>query len=271
MGNFIFEDDESLGGGNIRFLLSSDEAPPPPPITVSTVTINETIGSLIVGDSGSLTATVKYSDNTEINSADNPSVVNWSSSNESALTIDESGSYSAVDVGNSIVTVTSIESAEVSDSVLIFITESFDFEVEIGNEGVSYGYSSGSFGRLVSGEFPDGSDIQFIRFVDADTPLYGVALYSSMGSYWNGLDAIRLNIHFDDGTSTVSDKLIITQVSSSPPLYRYQSLPEIDPTLSEVKLRVSEVAGFNVIAETASADEKYIVAMAFRSETGNFR
>ncbi len=63
------------------------------------VVISETISSLNVGDTGSLTATVPYSDSSQVNSADIPSIVSWSSSDESVLTVDISGNYEALNKG----------------------------------------------------------------------------------------------------------------------------------------------------------------------------
>lgn len=88
-------------------------------ISPVSVTINETISSLNVGDSGLLTATVYYSDSSQVNSSDAPNVVNWSSSDATVMSIDTTGNYEAVSPGTAsvIVQVSSDSSIQTSTSI----------------------------------------------------------------------------------------------------------------------------------------------------------
>ncbi|EOK5954632.1 hypothetical protein ACM6X7_003131 [Vibrio parahaemolyticus] len=98
------------------------------------VVINETISSLNVGDTGSLTATVSYSDSSQVNSADTPSVVNWSSSDADVLTIDATGNYEAISSGTASVTVQVSSDSSIQTSTSIEVSSAK--LVELYNFGV---------------------------------------------------------------------------------------------------------------------------------------
>ncbi|EQB7930183.1 hypothetical protein ACYUFO_003513 [Vibrio parahaemolyticus] len=114
------------------------------------VVINETISSLNVGDTGSLTATVSYSDSSQVNSADTPSVVNWSSSDAAVLTIDATGNYEAISSGTASVTVqvSSDSSIQTSTSIEVIsakLVELYNFGVfdEPESDGGNLVYNTG--------------------------------------------------------------------------------------------------------------------------------
>ncbi|WMN77630.1 hypothetical protein NI385_16425 [Vibrio parahaemolyticus] len=114
------------------------------------VVINETISSLNVGDTGSLTATVSYSDSSQVNSADTPSVVNWSSSDAAVLTIDATGNYEAISSGNASVTVqvssdSSIQTSTSIEVVTAKLVELYNFGVfdEPESDGGNLVYDTG--------------------------------------------------------------------------------------------------------------------------------
>ncbi|EOD9553482.1 hypothetical protein ACJ7RV_002606 [Vibrio parahaemolyticus] len=114
------------------------------------VVINETISSLNVGDTGSLTATVSYSDSSQVNSADTPSVVNWSSSDAAVLTIDATGNYEAISSGTASVTVqvSSDGSIQTSTSIEVIsakLVELYNFGVfdEPESDGGNLVYDTG--------------------------------------------------------------------------------------------------------------------------------
>lgn len=92
------------------------------------VAINETIDKLKIGESGALTATVTYSDGSVVNSADNPSVVIWNVSDDSILTISETGKYEAVAVGLANVTVSVSADNTITDIVDVTVVIDADFE-----------------------------------------------------------------------------------------------------------------------------------------------
>ncbi|EPE2695886.1 Ig-like domain-containing protein [Vibrio alginolyticus] len=185
-GGIIVLYDDGGGGGVIN------------PVSV---VINETISSLNVGDTGSLTATVSYSDSSQVNSADIPSIVNWSSSDESVLTVDISSNYEALNKGDVTVTATSAEDSSLTDSLTINVESSFDFEIIIGhheNESLkSAGFSGlasyGTYGEVISGAFPDNSEI-----VDAHAAASQHYLQSSNLSRWNNYERIAVLWKFED-------------------------------------------------------------------------
>ncbi|MBE4527482.1 phage tail protein I [Vibrio parahaemolyticus] len=126
------------------------------PVSVAISGIPE---SLAPGDTGRLTATVSYNDNTSVNSLDKPNVVGWSSSDESIITIDADGNYSAVASGSVTITAASTEDAAISDSVVLESIEDYErFSIVVG-EGYFGGDSLTSVGVfLYSPEHPDYKD-----------------------------------------------------------------------------------------------------------------
>ncbi|MEF1189674.1 phage tail protein I, partial [Vibrio parahaemolyticus] len=89
--------------------------------------------SLAPGDVGQLIATVLYNDNTSVSSLDKPNVVGWSSSDESIMTIDADGNYSAVASGSVTITAASSEDAVISDSVVLESIEDYErFSIVVG-------------------------------------------------------------------------------------------------------------------------------------------
>lgn len=96
-------------------------------VVPSSVAIASSISILAVGDSGTLAATVTYNNGTSINSTDDPTVINWSSSDATKATIDSYGNYSALAQADSLTfTATSAESSSVTDSITVEITD-FDY------------------------------------------------------------------------------------------------------------------------------------------------
>ncbi|EKQ5899469.1 phage tail protein I [Vibrio parahaemolyticus] len=126
------------------------------PVSVAISGIPE---SLAPGDTGRLTATVSYTDSTSSNSLDEPSVVSWLSSDESIITVDANGNYSAVASGSVTITATSTEDADISDSVTLESIEDYErFSIVVG-EGYFGGDSLTSVGVfLYSPEHPDYTD-----------------------------------------------------------------------------------------------------------------
>ncbi|MGD1455288.1 Ig-like domain-containing protein [Vibrio harveyi] len=76
------------------------------PILPISASISNVPSAVFKGDSGTLSATVTYSDGNSITTAEDASIVAWSSSNEAILTVDSSGNFKAIDSG--MVTVTAI-------------------------------------------------------------------------------------------------------------------------------------------------------------------
>lgn len=186
-GNFLKPLD-IMDNGN--FGLITDK-PKLPSIRVSSVTINETLNLLLPGDNGTLTATVKYSDNSEVNSTDDPSVVGWESSDESILAVDSSGGYIANGNGDATITARSSDSPTVFDSLNITVVGSFD-EFNFGifdkaeSEGGTLVYDSGYIEKqpwLTVNEYENNlSDLGSVLIAqDGDIVSGGAIIFSSGG------------------------------------------------------------------------------------------
>ncbi|EQB7928900.1 hypothetical protein ACYUFO_002193 [Vibrio parahaemolyticus] len=116
-GNFL-KPLEVMDNGNFGFITDDSGTPS---ITVSSVSINEALNLLLLGESGALTATVTYSDSSEVNSVDNPNVVDWNSSDELILTVDSTGVYSAIGLGDVAITSISTEDITIFDSISLTV------------------------------------------------------------------------------------------------------------------------------------------------------
>ncbi|MCS0074686.1 Ig-like domain-containing protein [Vibrio alginolyticus] len=93
------------------------------PVVPSSIVVSSFPDTVFAGDTGTLTATVTYVDEHVISTSDNPSVVQWTSSNESMLTIDSNGAYTAIAGGDVTVTALAVSEDETyDDSVFQTIT-----------------------------------------------------------------------------------------------------------------------------------------------------
>ncbi|EHJ9961313.1 Ig-like domain-containing protein [Vibrio parahaemolyticus] len=102
--------------GNTTFNIS--------PVVPSSIVVSSFPDTVFSGDTGTLTATVTYVDEHVISTSDNPSVVQWTSSNESILTIDSNGTYTAISGGDVTVTALAVSEDETyDDSVFQTITK----------------------------------------------------------------------------------------------------------------------------------------------------
>ncbi|MCD1413739.1 Ig-like domain-containing protein [Vibrio parahaemolyticus] len=102
--------------GNTTFNIS--------PVVPSSIVVSSFPDTVFSGDTGTLTATVTYVDEHVISTSDNPSVVQWTSSNESILTIDSNGTYTAIAGGDVTVTALAVSEDETyDDSVFQAITK----------------------------------------------------------------------------------------------------------------------------------------------------
>ncbi|EPX4128825.1 Ig-like domain-containing protein [Vibrio alginolyticus] len=94
------------------------------PVVPSSIIVSSFPDTVFSGDTGTLTATVTYVDEHVISTSDNPSVVQWTSSNESILTIDSNGVYRAIAGGDVTVTALAVSEDETyDDSVFQTITK----------------------------------------------------------------------------------------------------------------------------------------------------
>lgn len=94
------------------------------PVVPSSIVVSSFPDTVFAGDTGTLTATVTYVDEHVISTSDNPSVVQWTSSNESMLTIDSNGAYTAIAGGDVTVTALAVSEDETyDDSVFQTITK----------------------------------------------------------------------------------------------------------------------------------------------------
>ncbi len=94
------------------------------PVVPSSIVVSSFPDTVFADDTGTLTATVTYVDEHVISTSDNPSVVQWTSSNESILTIDSNGAYRAIAGGDVTVTALAVSEDETyDDSVFQTITK----------------------------------------------------------------------------------------------------------------------------------------------------
>ncbi|PNP21952.1 hypothetical protein AL471_014345 [Vibrio alginolyticus] len=94
------------------------------PVVPLSIVVSSFLDTVFAGDTGTLTATVTYVDDHVISTSDNPSVVHWTSSNESILTIDSNGTYTAIAGGDVTVTALAVSEDETyDDSVCQNITK----------------------------------------------------------------------------------------------------------------------------------------------------
>ncbi|MCR9537395.1 Ig-like domain-containing protein [Vibrio alginolyticus] len=94
------------------------------PVVPSSIIVSSFPDAVFSGDTGTLTATVTYVDEHVISTSDNLSVVQWTSSNESILTIDSNGAYRAIAGGDVTVTALAVSEDETyDDSVFQTITK----------------------------------------------------------------------------------------------------------------------------------------------------
>ncbi|MDF5665645.1 Ig-like domain-containing protein [Vibrio parahaemolyticus] len=94
------------------------------PVVPSSIIVSSFPDTVFSGDTGTLTATVTYVDEHVISTSGNPSVVQWTSSNESILTIDSNGAYTAIAGGDVTVTALAVSEDETyDDSVFQTITK----------------------------------------------------------------------------------------------------------------------------------------------------
>lgn len=111
------------------------------------------------GDAGRLVATAVYSNGTSATSTDNPALVTWSSSDESTLTIDEYGNYTAIAFGSVTITATSTEDSVISSSVSVLVYQKVSYLTLIPGDpytkGVAdqVGYQLDSFGTVAPSDW----------------------------------------------------------------------------------------------------------------------
>ncbi|TON02935.1 hypothetical protein CGH64_26130, partial [Vibrio parahaemolyticus] len=67
------------------------------PVLPISASISGVPSAVFKGDTGTLSATVTYSDGNSATTTEDASIVTWSSSDEAILTIDSSGNFTAID------------------------------------------------------------------------------------------------------------------------------------------------------------------------------
>ncbi len=243
------------GNGNFGLF---ENAIAPPAVTVVSVSINESIESLTVGDTGTFTTTVTYSDDSTVNSADVPSIVTFSSSDESVLTIDSDGNYVALNVGDLTVTASSSENNSITDEISINITSS-TIEIEIGEGGLQAGYSKAAgYGSLISGEFPNGDELNICMVIGIETGISS-NLRSVNSLKWSDLDALTMTFTFEDETEVTTNTMYWRGTDSMKFNPRaltgyYSSLePQLD-VYNAVQSRVGQTAKIKITESVSTKD-----------------
>ncbi len=127
------------------------------PVSVSISPLDE---SLDVGDSGTLQATVTFNDASEVSSIDEPSVVIWTSSDESKLTIDSNGNYVCISDGWVDVTATSSDDESVADVINILVGYELVYNITVEQYATAWG------GYRNPDAMPDGSGVGGVDTTD---------------------------------------------------------------------------------------------------------
>ncbi|MEF1158849.1 phage tail protein I [Vibrio parahaemolyticus] len=225
--------------------------------------------SLAPGDTGQLIATVSYNDGTSANSLDEPSVVEWSSSDETIISIDDAGNYNALASGSVTITATSTEDAGISGSVVLESIEDYErFSITVG-EGYYGGdvltsvgvfeYSplhpeyKDTYGEFSSHSWPSGEPIvtiyrksQFIwRRRSADVVVY----FSSQAKWPKWRDWSGMTVTFTHESDIISQNLTFGNY--------YTALNEEGIPVHEfLTARVGQVVDVELTRYEPTADEK---------------
>ncbi len=190
------------------------------------VVINETIGSLEVGDSGQLTATVSYNDSSQVNSADTPSVVNWSSSDESKLTIDSDGNFSCLSDGWVDITVSSSEDETITDSISVLVGYELAYSIVVGeiSSSLAHGYrkvtTGDDIGSVDNSDWPDENgnviaELAGFQYLRSTTSDHSGFLNAYPRAKFRNYDAINIKIVNKTTGSEFDDSLVWPFISDS--------------------------------------------------------
>ncbi len=199
-------------------------------VTPVSVVIDDAFDPLDVGGSGQFTAMVYYSDSSQVSSADVPTIVDWSSSDESIVTVDDSGNYTAVSAGSATITATLVEDVDMYDSNILEIveaTEDYDrFSIVVG-EGY-YGsdtltsvgvflYSpdhpeyTDTYGEFSSESWPVGEPVESVRdksqFIWRRRSSDVVTYFSSNVKWPRWRDWDGMTVTFTHGSDSISQNL----------------------------------------------------------------
>ncbi|EHR5319948.1 phage tail protein I [Vibrio parahaemolyticus] len=236
------------------------------PVSVAISGIPE---SLAPGDTGRLTATVSYNDSTSSNSLDEPSVVSWLSSDESIITVDANGNYSAVASGSVIITATSTEDADISDSVALESIEDYErFSIVVG-EGyfgsdslTSVGvflYSpehpdyKDTYGEFSSGSWPSGEPIELIgekaQFIWRRRSSDVIAYFSAHSKWpkWRDWDGVTITLTHE--SESISQSLTFGN-------YYIKISDEGIPVHDFLTARIGQTVDVELSEYVATAEEK---------------
>ncbi len=168
-------------------------------ITPVAVSINEH-GPLYVSASGQLIATVTYSNSNVISSADDASIVAWSSSDESILTIDDNGNYTVLAVGDVTIRATSTEDAAIIGEVETSTAIDYDFVLTVGQPATNnyyYGYSLDSYGNVDPDAWGDSEHVIRGLSTTQDSGSYPLKFSCTEMVPWNGAQNIKMKFFTD--------------------------------------------------------------------------
>ncbi|EOV3439730.1 phage tail protein I [Vibrio parahaemolyticus] len=232
------------------------------------ITISNVPELIIPDDSGTLIATVTYSNDTEANTSDDKNIVTWKSGDESVLTIDSDGNYIALSVGSATVTATSAEVDTVSGSTDITVSKNFEqFSIVVqkkdvvGHPNIGVDYAQ-SYGEFSDDEWPDSS---------TSTKLALRARYNGGGTYltyfvstnkylsWRGWDGITITA--THGSTSVSESLVRSTTG-------YSVWPEGNsPMYDFLDARVGETVDITLTEYIPTEEEKAIARINSRLGT----
>ncbi|EOG1476790.1 phage tail protein I [Vibrio parahaemolyticus] len=225
--------------------------------------------SLAPGDAGRLTAAVLYNDSTSASSLDEPSVVSWLSSEESIITVDANGNYSAVASGSVTITATSTEDADISDSVTLESIEDYErFSIVVG-EGYFGGDSltsvgvflyspdhpeyTDTYGEFSSESWPAGEPVEYIynksQFIWRRRSSDVVTYFSSQAKWpkWRDWDGVTITLTHE--SESISQSLTFGN-------YYIKISDEGIPVHDFLTARIGQTVDVELSEYVATAEEK---------------
>lgn len=175
------------------------------------VVMDDAVGEVVVGDEGQWSATLTYSDDSTVTSAEDATAFTWRSSDEAVMGVDDDGGYTALAQGAATITVTATQTPTLSDSVDVTVTAAdvdYDFEMVIGNKKLSsnsthyMGVATSLDCGETEGVFPSGSAISHCcTILPSSADGYQFIFRAEDGSRWAGAGAVTLTFGFEDESS----------------------------------------------------------------------
>ncbi|EJS4014552.1 phage tail protein I [Vibrio parahaemolyticus] len=225
------------------------------------ITISNVPELIIPDDSGTLIATVTYSNDTETNTSDDKNIVTWKSGDESVLTVDSDGNYIALSVGSATVTATSAEVDTISGSTDITVSKNFEqFSIVVqkkdvvGHPNIGVDYAQ-SYGEFSDDEWPNSTETKLALRARYNGGGMYLTYFVSTSQYesWRGWEGITITA--THGSTSVSESLVRSTTG-------YSVRPEGNsPMYDFFDARVGETVDITLTEYVPTAEEKAMARM----------